>query len=88
MVLIDAEYLFEGADGAASLLDLFDGRSQLIVQHFMFGPGSDAGCPSCSGSADEISPGLSSIPTPATPRLSSSPHAAGQVRLARRSRRG
>jgi predicted dithiol-disulfide oxidoreductase (DUF899 family) len=58
MVLIDTEYVFEGADGAASLLDLFDGRSQLIIQHFMFGPDWDAGCPSCTGSADEISAGL------------------------------
>ena len=35
---LDTDYVFEGPDGAASLLDLFEGRSQLIVQHFMFGP--------------------------------------------------
>jgi hypothetical protein len=56
--LIESEYVFEGPDGAASLLDLFDSRSQLIIQHFMFGPDWDAGCPSCSASADEISAGL------------------------------
>jgi predicted dithiol-disulfide oxidoreductase (DUF899 family) len=58
MVEIDEPYVFEGPDGAATLLDLFDGRSQLIVQHFMFGPDWDAGCPSCSGTVDEISAGL------------------------------
>ena len=58
MVEIDEPYTFDGPDGAATLLDLFDGRSQLIVQHFMFGPDWDAGCPSCSGSVDEISAGL------------------------------
>jgi predicted dithiol-disulfide oxidoreductase (DUF899 family) len=58
MVLIDSEYVFEGPDGAASLLDLFDGRSQLIIQHFMFGPDWDAGCPSCTASVDEVSAGL------------------------------
>jgi predicted dithiol-disulfide oxidoreductase (DUF899 family) len=58
MVEIDETYVFEGPDGAATLLDLFDGRSQLIVQHFMFGPDWDAGCPSCTASADEISAGL------------------------------
>jgi predicted dithiol-disulfide oxidoreductase (DUF899 family) len=58
MVLIDSEYVFEGPDGEVSLLDLFDGPSQLIIQHFMFGPDWDAGCPSCTGSADEISAGL------------------------------
>jgi predicted dithiol-disulfide oxidoreductase (DUF899 family) len=58
MVEIEQEYVFEGSDGKATLLDLFDGRRQLIVQHFMFDPGWDDGCPSCSAGADEISPGL------------------------------
>jgi len=58
MVRIDKEYAFDGPDGKAGLLDLFDGRRQLIVQHFMFDPAWDEGCPSCSGAADETSPGL------------------------------
>lgn len=41
MVEIEKEYLFEGADGKVSLLDLFEGRRQLIVYHFMFAPGVD-----------------------------------------------
>ena len=57
MVKIEKDYVFEGPDGRASLLDLFDGRSQLIVGHFMFHPDWDAGCPSCSAGADEMSPG-------------------------------
>ena len=58
MVRIEKEYVFEGPDGKASLLDLFEGRRQLIVGHFMFSPGWDKGCPSCSAGADEISNGL------------------------------
>jgi len=57
MVRIDKEYVFEGPDGKASLLDLFDGRRQLIVGHFMFDPSWDDGCPSCSAGADEMSRG-------------------------------
>jgi predicted dithiol-disulfide oxidoreductase (DUF899 family) len=51
-VRIDKEYRFETDDGKASLLDLFKGRSQLLVYHFMFGPDYTAGCPSCSAIAD------------------------------------
>jgi predicted dithiol-disulfide oxidoreductase (DUF899 family) len=51
-VPIDKEYRFETDDGSASLADLFRGRSQLIVYHFMFGPDYDAGCRSCSAIAD------------------------------------
>lgn len=58
MVRIDKDYLFEGPDGKASLLDLFGGRRQLIVGHFMFAPEWDEGCSSCSAGADEISDGL------------------------------
>jgi predicted dithiol-disulfide oxidoreductase (DUF899 family) len=64
MVRIDKEYVFEGPDGKASLLDLFDGRRQLIVYHFMFDPGApppgksgepwDEGCSGCSLTADNI----------------------------------
>jgi predicted dithiol-disulfide oxidoreductase (DUF899 family) len=49
---VEKEYVFEGPNGAESLADLFDGRSQLIVYHFMFGPGWKEGCPSCSFLAD------------------------------------
>jgi predicted dithiol-disulfide oxidoreductase (DUF899 family) len=58
MVRIEKEYVFEGPDGKASLLDLFEGCRQLIVGHFMFSPEWDEGCPSCSAGADEISNGL------------------------------
>lgn len=51
-VRIDKEYRFETADGSAALADLFRGRSQLLVYHFMFGPDYKAGCPSCSAIAD------------------------------------
>ena len=58
MVRIDKEYVFEGPEGRVGLVDLFAGRRQLIVGHFMFDPGWEDGCPSCSAGADEISPGL------------------------------
>jgi predicted dithiol-disulfide oxidoreductase (DUF899 family) len=51
-VRIDNEYRFETDEGRASLADLFRGRSQLLVYHFMFGPDYTAGCPSCSAIAD------------------------------------
>jgi predicted dithiol-disulfide oxidoreductase (DUF899 family) len=51
-VRVDKEYRFETDTGAASLQDLFRGRSQLLVYHFMFGPDYTAGCPSCSAIAD------------------------------------
>lgn len=51
-VRIDKEYDFETDEGTASLADLFMGRSQLLVYHFMFGPDYQAGCPSCSAIAD------------------------------------
>jgi predicted dithiol-disulfide oxidoreductase (DUF899 family) len=51
-VRIDKEYRFETDGGKASLPDLFGGRSQLVVYHFMFGPDYTAGCPSCSAIAD------------------------------------
>ena len=58
MVRIDKAYVFEGPEGQAGLLDLFKGRRQLIVGHFMFDPSWDEGCSSCSAGADEISDGL------------------------------
>jgi predicted dithiol-disulfide oxidoreductase (DUF899 family) len=58
MVRIEKDYAFEGPDGEASLLDLFEGRRQLIVYHFMFAPGvngwPDAGCDGCSMVVDNI----------------------------------
>jgi len=51
-VPIDKEYRFETEEGSASLADLFRGRSQLLIYHFMFGPDYTAGCPSCSSIAD------------------------------------
>jgi predicted dithiol-disulfide oxidoreductase (DUF899 family) len=51
-VRIDKAYRFETDEGPASLADLFRGRSQLLVYHFMFGPDYTAGCPSCSSIAD------------------------------------
>src|SRR2546429_7436835 len=51
-VRIDKKYRFETDEGKASLADLFRGRSQLLVYHFMFGPDYKAGCPSCSAIAD------------------------------------
>jgi predicted dithiol-disulfide oxidoreductase (DUF899 family) len=51
-VRVDKEYRFETDEGRASLADLFRGRSQLVVYHFMFGPDYTAGCPSCSAIAD------------------------------------
>jgi predicted dithiol-disulfide oxidoreductase (DUF899 family) len=58
MVLIDKTYVFESARGKVSLVDLFEGRRQLIVYHFMFGPRAhgwpSAGCPGCSMFVDQI----------------------------------
>ncbi len=51
-VRVDKEYRFETEEGSASLKDLFRGRSQLLVYHFMFGPDYRSGCPSCSAIAD------------------------------------
>jgi len=58
MVEVDKDYAFEGPKGAAHLRDLFDGRPQLIIYHFMFDPSWDKGCPSCTAGTDELSPGF------------------------------
>src|SRR5689334_5724572 len=58
MVEIDKEYVFEGPDGNATLVDLFEGRHQLVVGHFMFDPTWEDGCPSCTAGAMEMSDGL------------------------------
>jgi predicted dithiol-disulfide oxidoreductase (DUF899 family) len=60
MVRVDQDYGFEGPDGAVRLIDLFEGRRQLIVYHFMFAPGvhgwPTAGCPGCSMVVDHLGP--------------------------------
>jgi predicted dithiol-disulfide oxidoreductase (DUF899 family) len=58
MVKVDKEYRFEGSDGPATLLELFGEQRQLIVQHFMFAPDWEDGCPSCTSTADELAPGV------------------------------
>ncbi|HZZ90412.1 MAG TPA: DUF899 domain-containing protein [Caulobacteraceae bacterium] len=58
MMRVEKDYVFDGPEGAVSLADLFDGREQLLLYHFMFGPGAhgwpDAGCPGCSMYMDNI----------------------------------
>ena len=54
MVPIDKDYTFDGPDGRATLLDLFEGRRQLLLYHFMFGPNQEAGCDGCSMFVDQI----------------------------------
>jgi predicted dithiol-disulfide oxidoreductase (DUF899 family) len=53
-VPVTKEYRFETDEGTRSLAELFDGRSQLLVYHFMFGPSYEAGCPTCSSNADAV----------------------------------
>jgi predicted dithiol-disulfide oxidoreductase (DUF899 family) len=55
-VPVEQGYEFETKDGSKALADLFDGRSQLMIYHFMFGPGWTGGCPVCSSIADTLSP--------------------------------
>jgi predicted dithiol-disulfide oxidoreductase (DUF899 family) len=58
---IDKDYRFETGEGTASLVDLFRGRSQMLVYHFMLGPGWDEGCPSCSAIADGFAGSISHL---------------------------
>jgi predicted dithiol-disulfide oxidoreductase (DUF899 family) len=55
-VPVEQDYRFETARGTKTLAELFDGRSQLLVYHFMFGPAWEAGCPVCSSIADTLAP--------------------------------
>jgi predicted dithiol-disulfide oxidoreductase (DUF899 family) len=55
-VAVDKDYRFETENGTKTLAELFDGRSQLLVYHFMFGPTFEAGCPVCSSIADTLAP--------------------------------
>ncbi len=54
MVKLEKDYTFDGPDGRKRLIDLFDGRRQLIVYHFMFDPEWDKGCPGCTGLVDSL----------------------------------
>jgi len=58
MVELEKHYTFGGPSGTVGLADMFDGRPQLIVYHFMFDPEWEDGCPSCSAGTDELSPGF------------------------------
>src|SRR5262245_65801203 len=58
MVEVDKDYALEGPKGTVGLRDLFAGRRQLIVYHFMFDPSWEEGCPSCTAGTDEISDGF------------------------------
>src|SRR5437773_319111 len=56
MVEINEDYRFDGPSGNVGLIDIFEGRRQLIIYHFMFDPSWDDGCPSCTAGTDELSP--------------------------------
>jgi len=58
MVEITKDYVFDGPDGETRLFDMFEGRRQLIIYHFMFDPSWDEGCSSCTAGTDEISDGF------------------------------
>ena len=66
-VKVEKDYVFEAPEGKVTLADLFDGKGQLIVQHFMFGPDWNEGCPSCSYWADNFN-GIDAHWRTATPR--------------------
>ena len=57
-VRVEKEYSFDTEEGTKTLAELFDGRSQLLVYHFMFGPSYEAGCPTCSAGADTFDGGV------------------------------
>ena len=59
-VAVEKDYSFETDDGTKSLAELFDGRSQLLIYHFMFGPAYDAGCTVCSSIADNLDANVAS----------------------------
>ena len=58
MVEIEKDYVFDGPKGSVRLADMFEGRAQLIIYHFMFDPEWEDGCPSCTAGTDELSPGF------------------------------
>jgi predicted dithiol-disulfide oxidoreductase (DUF899 family) len=58
MVEVEKDYVFDGPDGPVRLIDMFEGRRQLIIYHFMFDPEWEDGCPSCTAGTEELSPGF------------------------------
>ncbi len=58
MVEVEKDYIRDGPGGPVRLIDMFEGRRQLIIYHFMFDPEWEDGCPSCSAGTDELSPGF------------------------------
>ncbi len=58
MVEVEKDYVFDGPDGQVRLIDIFEGRGQLIIYHFMFDPSWEDGCPSCTAGTDELSAGF------------------------------
>ena len=58
MVPVEKDYVFDGPTGPVHLVDMFEGRPQLIIYHFMFDPSWEDGCPSCTAGIDEVSPGF------------------------------
>lgn len=60
-VQVETAYEFEGSEGKSSLTDLFDGRSQLIIQHYMYAPGWEEGCKSCAFWADQFDPAVTHL---------------------------
>ncbi len=78
-VRVEKDYRFETEDGTKSLADLFDGRSQLLVYHFMFGPPWGAGCPVCSSIADTLAPQVPHLKARDTTLLARLPRAAREA---------
>ena len=86
-VPVEKDYRFETEDGTKTLAELFDGRSQLMVYHFMFAPSWDAGCPICSSIADTLAPQVAHLKAKDTTLLLAS-RAPLQKLLAYRERMG
>src|SRR5258708_23672475 len=63
-VPVQTEYTLQTEDGARTLAELFESRSQLVVYHFMFGPGYQGGCPACSSTADSFNGVLAHLKPP------------------------
>src|SRR3954452_9114392 len=82
-VAVEKDYRFETGEGIKSLAELFDGRSQLLVYHFMFGPPYDAGCPVCSSIADNLDPNAAHLAARDTTLLLSSRAPLGKLQAFR-----
>ena len=78
-VPVERDYLFEADGGTKTLADLFDGHSQLLVYHFMFGPDWSAGCPVCSSIADTLDPQVAHLKAKDTTLLLASRAPIGQL---------